>query len=115
MADPDAMRLIDANIAPMFVFDAETLAVSATNVSVRQFLGRPLDDDLVGVSVADLCDEEELERLGRYLAHHDEACTYEEGWRYAPVRGVAPPLARQQWTLGITFRGVPSRLVILQP
>jgi hypothetical protein len=65
--EPSAVdSLLQAELAPMLLFDSETLAVVQTNRRAREVF--ELQQDTPGYSLADMFAPEELERLGERLA-----------------------------------------------
>lgn len=77
---PDGVTsLLDANIAPMLVFDAETLDVLAINRAACGLLGLE-QEDVEHRSFADMFAEHEVDRLGRTLSQESDEWADQGQW-----------------------------------
>ena len=76
--DSPMESLLGADIAPMLVFDSETLEISATSRKAAKIFEFDLDEG--GYSLADLFAPDELERLGRRLAVEPDDWANGDDW-----------------------------------
>jgi hypothetical protein len=84
--EPSAVdSLLQAELAPMFLFDSETLAVMRTNRRAHDVF--ELHQENAGYSLADMFAPEELERLGERLARDVDEWHDGSDWQMATSTG----------------------------